>query len=57
MIGTYNDEREGHHLGQAPLDDILSDDDADDGDALIPVVDVSGNITVDSAFTGEMITT
>lgn len=56
MIGTYNDEREGDHLDQALLDDMLSDDDADDdGDALIPVVDVSGNITVDSAFAGEMI--
>ena len=55
MIGTHNDEREGDHLDQALLDDMLSDDDADDGDALIPVVDVSGNITVDSAFAGEMI--
>ena len=55
MVGTYNDEREGDHLDQALLDDILSDDDADDGDALIPVVVVSGNITVDSAFAGEMI--
>ena len=55
MIGTYNDEREGAHLDQALLDNMLSDDDADNGDALIPVVDVSGNITVDSAFAGEMI--
>lgn len=55
MIGTYSDEREGDHLDQALLDDMLSDDDADDGDALFPVVDVSGNITVDSALAGEMI--
>lgn len=55
MIGIYNDGPEGDHLDQALLDSMLSDDDADDGEALIPVVDVSGNITVDSAFAGEMI--
>lgn len=52
MVGTYNDEREGNHLDQALLDDMLSDDNAGDGDALIPVL---GNITVDSAFAGEII--